>query len=185
MGNVANGEEEKGGTIVSSFRVTRNFGVDHRVEIKRWETRRSRRDIAGGTFCIVRYRDWFPSSLSFAPFLRLECVSNDGLSLSLSRRCRGQHRLIRKLCGKERKEEGVHAVGSSLHYSKRPSRETRRACRKTSECKLLTTRERAKCRSMSREIINEGCRVRGPRLSRCFPNSNRSFRKFYREYSCV
>ena len=35
MGNVANGEEEKGGTIVSSFRVTRNFGVDHRVEIKR------------------------------------------------------------------------------------------------------------------------------------------------------
>lgn len=46
MGNVANGEEEKGGTIVSSFRVTRNFGVDHRVEIKRWETRRSRRDIA-------------------------------------------------------------------------------------------------------------------------------------------
>lgn len=36
MGNVANGKEE-GGTIVSSFRVpvTRNFGVDHRVEIKR------------------------------------------------------------------------------------------------------------------------------------------------------
>ena len=79
-------------------------------------------------------------------------------SFSLSRRCRGQHRLIRKLCGKERKEEGVHAVGSSLHYSKRPSRETRRACRKTSECKLLTTRERAKCRSMSREIINDRAR---------------------------
>lgn len=38
-------------------------------------------------------------------------------------------------------------------------RETRPArARKTSECKLLTTRERAKCRSMSREIINDRAR---------------------------
>lgn len=121
----------KGGTIVSSFRVTRNFGLDRNsggnktVRNEEIATR-----YTGGAFCIVRYRDRFSSSLSFAPCFSRSFVSNvfpTMASLSLSRRCRGQQRLIRKLCGKERKERRVHAAGSSLHYSKRPSRETRAA----------------------------------------------------------